>query len=363
MPECPAVEAQSLSGMTERASIVTKGSTVTSEGLRLTTERLSVTSKGPTLPAKAFGGTPESLSAITKRRRATPHAPSASRVIPASRKNSTHPHGQDARATWHGHPAHVREKSDRIGTLVLKSHARLRLCDDGRSFLTFPRRRAMPPPMSNGLSVRAQPMVSLALVLSAGFGLLALSSCARQEADSGKPAALPVVSSAAKSNAVASPAGHLPPTAGAALPVAAASSTTGNMPDAVVGQPSELARTTVQSAPQPVLTGASQPETLPIPLAAVGYNPALKLNPRQVAQMVQMGQTFLAATAAAPSAAPSPASVDTASAAPADAVSQAWIDAQQASDERFRVMFGYAAFNAQQILRYQQEHPAPQAVR
>ena len=125
-----------------------------------------------------------------------------------------------------------------------------------------------------------------------------------------------------------------------------------------------VALETVSNPPvAPVKQAAPQPAPLPIPLAAVGYNPALKLNPQQVTHMVQMGQAFLAATAATPEATPSSASVDTAVSSPAAAVSPAWIAAQEESDERFRAMFGYEAFNAQQILRYQQDHPAPQTVR
>ena len=97
-----------------------------------------------------------------------------------------------------------------------------------------------------------------------------------------------------------------------------------------------------------------QPEALPIPLAAVGFNPALKLNPQQVTQMVQLGQVFLAATDATPSAPQSSSPVETATKVPSTSARSSWLSAQSESDQLFRAMFGYSAFNAQLLLRAQQ---------
>jgi hypothetical protein len=91
----------------------------------------------------------------------------------------------------------------------------------------------------------------------------------------------------------------------------------------------------------------------------VGVSPALKLDARQAAQLVGLGEQFLAATDQTPTAPASSATKNTSG----DVASDSWISAQEANDEKFRVFFGYAAFNAQQILRYQQQHPAPQAGR
>ena len=199
-------------------------------------------------------------------------------------------------------------------------------------------------------------------IFSVGVAGLLVPGCNRQEARVDAPstpqAARPVIHSSSGFDTRVAPSSTFPSVAVDRPEVRLSGESSALTGDATV------ARETVSNLPvAPFKQVAPQPAPLPIPLAAVGYNPALKLNPRQVTQMVQMGQAFLAATAATPEAAPSSASVDTASASPAAAVSPAWIAAQEASDERFRAIFGYEAFNAQQILRYQQDHPAPQAVR
>ncbi len=99
---------------------------------------------------------------------------------------------------------------------------------------------------------------------------------------------------------------------------------------------------------------APQPEALPIPLAAVGFNPALKLNPQQVAQLVQLGQAFLAVTDATPSVPQSSSPVEISTKTPSTSARSGWLSAQSESDQLFRAMFGYSAFNAQLLLRAQQ---------
>ena len=199
-------------------------------------------------------------------------------------------------------------------------------------------------------------------IFSVGVAGLLVPGCNRQEARVDAPstpqAARPVIHSSSGFATRVAPSSTFPSVAVDRPEVRLSGESSALTGDATV------ARETVSNLPvAPVKQVAPQSTPLPIPLAAVGYNPALKLNPRQVAQVVRLGQVFLAETAATPAAAPSSASVDTASASPADVVSPAWIAAQEASDERFKMMFGYAAFNAQQILRSRQEYQAQQTGR
>lgn len=108
----------------------------------------------------------------------------------------------------------------------------------------------------------------------------------------------------------------------------------------------------------PSATLRPQPKNLVVPLVAMGFNPALKLSAQQIEQFAKLGQEFLAAT--------NDEDVAAGSADPTSPVAKAgfdarWRSAQQKSDDQFKLLFGYAAFNSQQILRAQQEYQDRQA--
>jgi len=90
-------------------------------------------------------------------------------------------------------------------------------------------------------------------------------------------------------------------------------------------------------------------DTLPLPLAALGVNPELKLTPDQVSIMASIGDEFIFDTAA-----PEPAQA-LKNFTKEDAMDQ-WQAAQEINDERFRAFFGDEVFNAHQIYRAQVEH-------
>ena len=113
-------------------------------------------------------------------------------------------------------------------------------------------------------------------------------------------------------------------------------------PDSSSAQPSPVAEVPTD------LTQSLQ-DTLPIPLAALGVNPELKLTPDQVSIMASIGDEFISDTAA-----PEPAHA-LKNFTKEDAMDQ-WQAAQEINDERFRAFFGDEVFNAQQVYRAQVEH-------
>ena len=84
-----------------------------------------------------------------------------------------------------------------------------------------------------------------------------------------------------------------------------------------------------------------------LPLAVVASAQAQGFSPEQTRVLIKMGEDFLADTAAGSALT---LLVPTAGAAPLTAA-EIWAASTRASDERFRSMFGYQAFNAMQLQR------------
>jgi len=112
--------------------------------------------------------------------------------------------------------------------------------------------------------------------------------------------------------------------------------------DSALAQPSPVA------TPPAELTESVQ-DTLPLPLAALGVNPDLKLTPEQLNIMAAIGDEFIADTAA-------PEHADASKNITKEEAVAQWQAAQAINDERFRAFFGDEAFNAQQVFRAQVEH-------
>ena len=94
-----------------------------------------------------------------------------------------------------------------------------------------------------------------------------------------------------------------------------------------------------------------------LPLAVVAAAHPQAFTPEQTHALVQLGESFLAETAAT-----SPTPVAT----PGDASSaltpeQIWDASTAASDERFKAMFGYEAFNSMQLKRAQEAYAEAKA--
>jgi len=113
---------------------------------------------------------------------------------------------------------------------------------------------------------------------------------------------------------------------------------------------------TAAASPSAVSTAAGP--VLELPLAVVAaQNPAI-IQPGQAAVLERLGNEFLAATEEIPAAANSPGA---ATVTPPATNEARWIDAQRDSDERFKAMFGYDAFNALQIIRAREAYAETQA--
>jgi hypothetical protein len=107
----------------------------------------------------------------------------------------------------------------------------------------------------------------------------------------------------------------------------------------------QAAGRSVVSDTKAVSASTSAP-VLDLPLAVVASQNTQMFQPSQAEALVRMGVDFLNATAE-----PAPTTAGTATQPFSSEV--LWIDAQRQSDERFRTLFGDAAFNAMQIKRAQ----------
>lgn len=202
--------------------------------------------------------------------------------------------------------------------------------------------------------------------------MLVFSACGRHEADSGKlsPSLTTVTSGTPFQRAVAARSTN------AACVVVPVTGRTGDEIDSSIGREMAITGdfqppTSLRNANSPATMvkvsgediGFSKPKPLLTPLVAVGLSPSLNLDARQAAQLVRLGEEFLAETdetlVTTPSSAATPTSTQT---APAENHAR-WLSAQEMSDQRFKSFFGYAAFNAQQILRSRQEYQAQQVGR
>lgn len=95
----------------------------------------------------------------------------------------------------------------------------------------------------------------------------------------------------------------------------------------------------------------------PLPLAVVASAQAQGFTPEQTRLLIQMGESFLAETAAASSLTPQSLNGGGVPFSPAEI----WEASTWASDERFRAMFGYQAFNAMQLLRAREAYAEAKA--
>ena len=94
-----------------------------------------------------------------------------------------------------------------------------------------------------------------------------------------------------------------------------------------------------------------------LPLAVVAAAHPQAFTPEQTHALVQLGESFLAETAAT-----SPTPVTTlGDASPALTPEQIWAASTAASDERFKAMFGYEAFNSMQLKRAQDAYAEAKA--
>ncbi len=210
----------------------------------------------------------------------------------------------------------------------------------------------------------------MAGALSVGLAAILLSACDRREVSSNQRAS---PSSVATTTAAApflhSTAGESSTPANAVRPSTendeagqssepAIAVTDGSLRSAIQGEEavSHMSRLVV-----PAGRGAiTQSETMLTPLVAVGSNPALKFNARQIEEAVKLGQEFLAAMDKTPTVVQVPAqmaaSADDAKIYADASVHVAWRSAQEESDALFRAKFGYSAFNAQLLMRAQQAY-------
>jgi hypothetical protein len=92
--------------------------------------------------------------------------------------------------------------------------------------------------------------------------------------------------------------------------------------------------------------GSAEP-VAELPLAVVAIAQAEGFTPEQMRVLIQMGESFLADTAAG---SPLISLTPNGGGAPLTAA-EIWEASTRASDERFRAMFGYQAFNAMQLQR------------
>lgn len=219
-------------------------------------------------------------------------------------------------------------------------------------------------------------MPFIASIFSAGLVMVVFSSCGRREADSGKRPSLPAVSSSltvitskpASLRAVVgrseSAVNVVPPAKGRGAdesdqPADRGMATREGLEKSASPKDGTSSVAAVNGSGRDM--GSSQTKAWLTPLVAVGFSPTLNLSAQQTAEAVRLGQDFLAATEAAPVSVQSPAQATTPVDAPsvaADAlpVNATWRSAQEESDALFRAMFGYSAFNAQQLMRAQQAY-------
>lgn len=138
-----------------------------------------------------------------------------------------------------------------------------------------------------------------------------------------------------QSRAVASTLDSVP-TAEAAPPVSRVAQT----PASVVKQRS------AENVNATDVTAAESVSTQPLPLAVVAAAYPQSFTAEQKQVLLQLGESFLAATAAPPVVSPTEA-LNEKTLTPAER----WLVQTMESDERFKAMFGYEAFNAMQLQR------------
>lgn len=177
---------------------------------------------------------------------------------------------------------------------------------------------------------------------------LLLVGCSRHE-EAREPAVFtPEKPAAVVSGAVTRPGTHTVIQAATASTSQPATSGLSSAPAAVAG-PEESPQST--SAPLPT-SGPAQA----LPLAVVAARHHGVFTPAQTSVLSQLGEEFLATISAAP---PVPAATGiTPSVSAATDADPAWTRAQASSDERFRSMFGYGAFNAMLLERAREVPPA-----
>jgi hypothetical protein len=142
-----------------------------------------------------------------------------------------------------------------------------------------------------------------------------------------------------------SPRTHLPegsPPIGSALPLRGAAGGRANATAVAVGGSPAVAIAREQSPP------------LPLAVVAAAYPQAF--TPGQMRVLVQLGESFLNETTPT-----SPNAVSAVVASPELTPAQRWKISANASDDRFKAMFGYQAFNAMQLERAREAYAESKA--
>ncbi|MCS6244266.1 MAG: hypothetical protein H2172_10470 [Opitutus sp.] len=94
----------------------------------------------------------------------------------------------------------------------------------------------------------------------------------------------------------------------------------------------------------------------PLPLAVVAAAHAQSFTPEQMRALVQLGESFLTETSPT-----SPNAVTAVVASPDLTPAERWEISANASDERFKAMFGYQAFNSMQLQRAREAYAEAKA--
>lgn len=94
----------------------------------------------------------------------------------------------------------------------------------------------------------------------------------------------------------------------------------------------------------------------PVPLAVVAAAYPQSFTPEQMRALVQLGESFLTETSPM-----SPNAVTAVVASPDLTPAERWAMSAEASDERFKAMFGYQAFNAMQLQRAREAYAETKA--
>ncbi len=94
----------------------------------------------------------------------------------------------------------------------------------------------------------------------------------------------------------------------------------------------------------------------PLPLAVVAAAHPQAFTPEQMRALVQLGESFLTETSPA-----SPNAVTAVVTSPDPTPAERWEISANASDERFKAMFGYQAFNSMQLQRAREAYAEAKA--
>jgi hypothetical protein len=105
----------------------------------------------------------------------------------------------------------------------------------------------------------------------------------------------------------------------------------------------------------PVVASARE-QAPPVPLAVVAAAYPQSFTPEQMRALVQLGESFLTETSPM-----SPNAVTAVVASPDLTPAERWAMSAEASDERFKAMFGYQAFNAMQLQRAREAYAETKA--